>query len=121
MRDRARRTRATAVVVVAALVGTTLLGALAVFTGGGTSVEIPSQGPWTVLVAGDLRTVAVCAEDPMVVDAYAGADEPANGGALVLAVDAGTADVERVVRCVAQGIEPDRISVVTSPVEERAA
>ncbi|MBF0688025.1 MAG: hypothetical protein IR158_09705 [Cellulomonas sp.] len=123
MRDRARRTRATAVVVVAALVGTTLLGALAVFGGGGGSsvVDIPAQGPWTVLVAGDLRTVAVCAEDPMVVDAYVGADEPGNGGGLVLAADASVADVERVVRCVAQGIDPERITVVTSPLEDHAA
>ncbi|WP_227579908.1 hypothetical protein [Cellulomonas xiejunii] len=122
MRDRTRRTRGTAVIVVAALVGTTLLGALAVFGGGGSSVvDVPAQGPWTVLVAGDLRTVSACAEDPMVVDAYVGADEPGNGGGLVLAADAEVADVERVVRCVAQGIDPERITVVTSPLEDRAA
>ncbi|MCC2321399.1 hypothetical protein [Cellulomonas xiejunii] len=108
--------------MVAALVGTTLLGALAVFGGGGSSVvDVPAQGPWTVLVAGDLRTVSACAEDPMVVDAYVGADEPGNGGGLVLAADADVADVERVVRCVAQGIDPERITVVTSPLEDRGA
>lgn len=120
MLARTRRTRTTAVVVVAALVGTTVLGALAAF-GGGSSVEIPAQGPWTVAVAGDLTTVPECAEDPMVVENYMTADMPSSSFGLVLAVDAGTADVERVVRCVARVIDPDRISVVTSPIEERAA
>lgn len=120
MRDRARRTRATAVVVVAALVGTTLLGALAVFTGRST-VEIPAQGPWTVVVAGDLNRVPECTQDPMVVDGYLSTDSPSSGGSLVLAVDAATADVERVVGCIARVIDPARISVVTSPIEDRAA
>ena len=120
MRDRARRTRATAVVVVAALVGTTLLGALAVFTAPPT-VDVPAQGPWTVRVAGDLNRVPECTQDPMVADGYMSLDAPSSGGSLVLAVDATTADVARVVTCVARVIDPARISVVTSPVEDRAA
>ncbi|MBO0919393.1 hypothetical protein J1G42_00945 [Cellulomonas sp. zg-ZUI222] len=117
MRDRAKRTRTTAVVVVAALVGSSLLGALAAFGsgGGGPAVEIPAQGPWTVLVAGDLRTVAACADDAAVVDAYVSADAPSAGGGIVMASDARVADVERVVQCVGNVIDPAMISVVRTP------
>ncbi|GIG41749.1 hypothetical protein [Cellulomonas phragmiteti] len=116
MRDRARRTRTIAVVVVAALIGTSLLGALAALGGGGrTTVEIPRQGPWTVSVAGDLRRVPACTQDPVVVDGYLSADEPSSGGSLVLAADAQVEDVERVVTCVARGIDPSRITVLTTP------
>lgn len=121
MHDRARRTRATAVVVVAALVGTALLGAIASLSGGRTTVEIPAQGPWTVVVEDDLTKAADCTRDPVVVDGYLSADAPSGGGGLVLAVDAEAADVERVVTCVARTIDPARITVVTSPLEERAA
>ena len=116
MRDRAKRTRTVAVVVVAALVGSTLLGALAALGGGGrSSVDIPAQGPWTVLVAGDLRTVAPCADDPAVADAYVSADAPAAGGGIAMAADATVADVERVVQCVGRVIDPALIEVVTTP------
>jgi len=110
-----------AVVVVAGLVGSTLLGALAAF-GGRTTVEIPAQGPWTVLVAGDLSSVD-CADDPAVAQSYMSADLPSSRGGLVLVADARVSDVERVVTCVARGIDPARISVVqTTPLpQERAA
>ena len=119
---RARRTRVTAIVVVAALVGTTLLGALASFGGGGRpTVDIPAEGPWTVLVGGDLMSVAQCAQDPAVADAYVGADDPAAGGGVVLAEGAQVADVQRVVTCIAQGVDPARITVITTPEDQRAA
>lgn len=121
MLSRQKRTRATAVVVVAALVGTTLLGALAVFGGGSSAVEIPAQGPWAVLVAGDLSTVAHCADDPAVVDSYMSADQPSSHGGLALASDARVADAERVVECVARGIDPARISVVRNDPTQDAA
>lgn len=121
MRDRTRRTRATAVVVVAALVGSALLGALASLGGGQGSVDVPAQGPWSVLVEDDLTKAAECTRDPVVVDGYVSADAPSSGGSLVLAADAEVADVERVVMCVARTIDPDRITVVTSPRDERAA
>ncbi|MBD7918664.1 hypothetical protein H9657_10305 [Cellulomonas sp. Sa3CUA2] len=113
MRDRAKRTRTVAVVVVAALVGSTLLGALAALGGGGRStVQIPSQGPWTVLVAADLRTAATCAQDPAVADAYVSQEAPAAGGGITMASDARVDDVERVVQCLARVIDPALIEVV---------
>ncbi len=117
MRDRARRTRTTAVVVVTALVGTTLVGALGAFGGGGgrSTVEIPSEGPWTVVVAGDLTTVATCAQDPAVSEAYVDTEDPTGQGAMALAEGARVDDVERVVQCVAQGVDPERITVVRTP------
>lgn len=117
MRDRARRTRTTAVVVVAALVGTTLAGALGAFAGGsgGTRVEIPSEGPWTVVVAGDLTTVATCTQDAAVSEAYVDTEDPTGQGAIALAGGARVDDVERVVRCVAQRVDPERITVVRTP------
>lgn len=112
----------TAIVVVAALVGTTLLGALASFGGGGrATIDIPADGPWTVLVGGDLMSVAQCVQDPSVVDAYVGADDPAAGGGIVMADGAQVEDVQRVVRCVAQGVDPARITVITTPEDQRAA
>lgn len=122
MRARTRRARVVAVVVVAGLVGSTLLGAIAALGGGGgVSVEIPAQGPWTVGVAGDLGRVPECVQDPAVAEAYTSADRPSTGGSLVLAVDADAADVERVVRCVARVIDPARIGVMTTPTARDAA
>lgn len=117
MRDRARRTRTTAVVVVAALVGTTLVGALGGAFGGGSGarVEIPSEGPWTVVVAGDLTTVATCADDPSVSEAYVDSEDPTGRGAMSLADGARVDDVQRVVQCVSQGVDPERITVVRTP------
>lgn len=114
MRARTRRARVVAVVVVVGLVGSSLLGAIAAFSSR-SRVEIPRQGPWTVLVAGDLTSVASCTQDPAVADAFVGADDPTNGGGIVLASDARVADVERVVTCVARGVDPARISVITTP------
>lgn len=119
MRARTRRARVVAVVVVVGLVGSTLLGAIAAL-GGRSTVDIPREGPWTVLVAGDLTSVSACTQDPAVADAFVGADDPTNGGGIVLAADAQAADVERVVTCVAQGVDPARISVITTPQDLRA-
>lgn len=123
MRARTRRARVIAVVVVAGLVGSTLLGAISALSGGGggASVQIPAQGPWTVGVAGDLGRVPQCVQDPAVAEAYTSADLPSSGGSLVLHVDADAADVERVVRCLARVIDPARIGVVTTPTPRDAA
>lgn len=117
---RTTRTRVIAVVVVAALIGTTLLGALAVFQPRAT-VSIPSQGPWTVGVLGNLSTVLECRDDPAVADDYMSADLPSTRFALVLDVDARPDDVQRVVRCLARTIDPGRISVTTTQVQQPAA
>ena len=117
---RTLRTRVIAVVVVTALVGTTLLGALAVFRPRST-VSIPAQGPWTVAVAGDMATVLECRDDPAVADDYMSADLPSTRFALVLDVDARQGDVQRVVRCIARTIDPGRISVTTTQVQQPAA
>ncbi|ADG73002.1 hypothetical protein Cfla_0082 [Cellulomonas flavigena DSM 20109] len=121
MRARTRRARVVAVVVVAGLVGSTLLGAIAALGGGGVSIDIPAQGPWTVGVAGDLGRVPECVRDPAVAESYMSADMPSSGGSLVLDVDADAADVERVVRCLARVIDPARIGVMTTPTPRDAA
>jgi len=111
--SREKRTRVTAVVLVAALVGGTLLGALGAvgaFTGD-PSVRIPAQGPWAVLVAGDLSS-ADCDDDPAVAQSYLSEDVPSTSGGLLLATDARVADVERVVACVTRVVDPARVSVV---------
>lgn len=122
MRARTRRARVVAVVVVAGLVGSTLLGAITALRGGGaTTIEIPAQGPWTVAVAGDLTGVPECVQDPAVAESYMSADLPSSGGSLVLAVDADAGDVERVVRCLARVVDPARIAVVTTPTQRDVA
>lgn len=110
MLSRTRRTRVVAVVVIAALAGGTLLGALATFAGGST-VEVPQDGPWTVIAGGDL-TSTDCADDPAVQQSYLSSTDPASGGGLMLTTDATPADVERVVACLAESIDPGRITVV---------
>ncbi|UZN03447.1 hypothetical protein [Cellulomonas sp. S1-8] len=114
MPSRTTRTRAVAVVVVAALVGTTLLGALAAFGGGSspTTIDIPATGPWTVLVSGDLMTADGCTDDPAVSEGFVSPDAPTTSGGLVMVADAEVADVQRVVTCLADLLDPAGITVI---------
>lgn len=101
------RTRLIAVVVVAAMLATTVLAALAPALRG-RSVEIPpagpGDGPLAVFVAGDGAGASVCADDPAVADSWSTLSLPSTASTFVLVADAQPADVERVLACVAAGV-----------------
>ncbi|QGQ17987.1 hypothetical protein GC089_00305 [Cellulomonas sp. JZ18] len=111
-----RRTRLTAVVVVAAMLATSVLAAVSMLLGGPAAVDIPDEGPWAVYVSGDASGAGACASDPAVVDAYTSLDAPSTRAAFVLAADAGRADVERVHACVTRAVPAGATVVVgTAP------
>lgn len=111
-----RRTRLIAVVVVAAMLATSVLAAVSMLLGRPAAVDVPDEGPWAVYVSGDASGAGACASDPAVVDAYASADEPPSSAVFVLAGDARRADVERVHACVSAAVTAGTTVVVgTAP------
>lgn len=97
------RTRLVAVVVVAAMLASTVLAALAMVVRR-PAVAIPAEGPWAVYVAGDVSRASDCGSDVAVADWYMSADMPSSRAAFVLAADARRSDVERVLACVTGGV-----------------
>ena len=102
---------ATTVVVFAA----GLAGLYVVSAQRGTSVDIPDQGPWVVLVTGSVGGLVGCFEDPAVEASVMSADMPASAASARLKPQASTADVRRIVDCLAARGARSAIQVKTAP------
>jgi hypothetical protein len=109
---RGRRTR----VVVAAFVVLGLIGSLAIGlvagTGGGGRVEVPSSGPWAVLVGPEHPTVASCTDDPAVERVSVPDGQEGGALAVVLYADAARPDLDRVLACLLRDPGDAQVQVV---------
>ncbi len=115
-----KRTRVVAVVVVAAMLASTVLAAIGmVLRRPVVSIpgDVPGDGPLAVFVAGDGSGASRCADDAAVARSWMSLSLPSTASTFVLVDDAGRADLERVAACVLAGVG-DRGTVTVGRVSE---